>query len=98
MKIRRLVTGPIINDGLVTRGVGYIRSEDTMSATPLTQQDLKDLTCAEPGCTHDSHENGLALHSRCHPSQPTWAWYKDGVLTVRCSRCESVVATIAVAQ
>jgi len=60
----------------------------------LYKEDLKDLKCpcGRPGC-----EDPLFIHSKCHLEAATWASYFDGVLTVRCSVCEEVIAEFAVA-
>lgn len=62
-----------------------------------TREQLDKLGCSVPGCTCDDSE--LILRSRCHEEVPTWAWYdkRDGTLTVRCAKCESVVVVVQVA-
>ena len=63
----------------------------------LTREDLDGKSCAMPGCTHERHPEGLYLHAVCHPRAPLDVAYHEGVLTVRCDRCDAHVATIAVA-
>jgi hypothetical protein len=69
-----------------------------MPAQPLTRRDLDAAQCQVPGCTHTEHEAGpgLAIHGRCHPGAGTIAWYRAGVLTFRCKKCECIVVDIAV--
>lgn len=56
-------------------------------------------TCRTEGDKKHSHNTqALWLHGRCHPESPTWAFYKDGVVTVTCARCKLLVAEIQVAE
>lgn len=64
---------------------------------PLTANELNGLTCGAPGCTHNDHESGMFLHSRCHPKAGTEVEYRNGVLYVRCNTCKKTTANIAVA-
>lgn len=61
---------------------------------PLYKEDLKGLVCpcGVPGC-----ESPMVIHSRCHPDRATWVSYYDGILTVKCSVCEQVLAEVFVA-
>jgi hypothetical protein len=68
-----------------------------MSPSPLVRRDLDAGVCDLPGCTHDTHPDGLALHARCHPAAPLQVWYADGLLTVKCNTCKGHVCRIAVA-
>jgi hypothetical protein len=63
----------------------------------LTRLDLDPMRCDRPGCAHLDHPHGLALHARCHESAPLQVWYADGVITVLCAGCKTLVAKIAVA-
>ena len=62
----------------------------------LYVEDMNNMTCGNPECTND-HKEGLIVNSACHTKEPTTAWYSKGILTIKCSICESVVAEIAVA-
>jgi hypothetical protein len=63
-----------------------------------TQLDLMVASgCQGEGCTHDTHEEGVWLHGRCHPSAGVSVHYLNGVLTVSCFRCHKAIAAIAVA-
>jgi len=64
---------------------------------PLVRRDLDAGRCDVPGCTHESHPAGLALHAMCHPAAPLQVWYADGLLTVKCNSCKADVCQIAVA-
>jgi hypothetical protein len=61
---------------------------------PYYKEDLTDLKCpcGMPGC-----EGSMYFHGKCHPEAPTWASYFDGVLTVECTVCHSVIAEFAIA-
>ncbi len=63
----------------------------------LHREELDRQGCASPDCTHD--HSVLFLHGRCHPSANVTAAYhkKSGVLEIRCGRCTTLVAEIAVA-
>jgi hypothetical protein len=60
------------------------------------KEDLDQLGCGVPGCEH-SHHDGIYLHARCHLDAPTWASYREGVLTLTCSRCGRHVDAVAIA-
>lgn len=64
---------------------------------PLTRAVLDEMGCGTPNCGHD--HTVLYLHQACHSGVGTRAAYdkRNGVLTIRCRRCEKVVAEIAVA-
>jgi hypothetical protein len=66
----------------------------------LHREDLDALTnrCSVPGCTRTRHDGEIWLHSRCHPSAPTWACYRGGRLRIECARCKRPIATIKVAR
>ncbi len=58
--------------------------------------ELDRLRCDAPDCDCDDDE--IVLGSVCHPGAPVWAVYANGgELTLRCSECDEVVLTIAVA-
>lgn len=40
----------------------------------------------------------LWFHAKCHLDSPTWARYRDGVLTIQCARCERDVVALAIAR
>jgi len=63
----------------------------------FTRKDLDSFRCDNPSCT-EKH-GPLILHSICHPNDPTWSFYdyNNGILTVKCSICESEIAEILVA-
>lgn len=63
---------------------------------PVTQQELDSMTCAHEGCDHKSHSSQMVIHPRCHVGAPTWCWYDNGVINVKCSECDSLVVRIAV--
>jgi hypothetical protein len=66
-------------------------------STPLTQADM-GARCHSPGCDHTHHDGPMFLHPRCHLGFPTWVSYEKGVITVRCAKCEKLVAEIEVAK
>lgn len=64
----------------------------------LTARDFNGMTCAIPDCDHSQHRGGaLYLHSRCHPSSPTWARYDNGLVIVECAICREEIARAKVA-
>ena len=65
----------------------------------LTRAELDGMGCAacQAKEEHEHENNGLFLHGRCHVESPTWSFYEDGILTVTCAECDSVIARIAVA-
>jgi hypothetical protein len=67
-----------------------------MSDGVLYREDIDGLRCGVAGCSHQEHD-GLYLHARCHMNAGTRVYYQAGVLTVRCRKCEALVAEIAVA-
>ena len=62
---------------------------------PLTQADMKGVSCGHPGCTNK--DCALVLHSRCHPDDGTWATYHNGRVTIECVVCRKLVAEFLVA-
>jgi hypothetical protein len=65
---------------------------------PLTQYDLKDRRCNDPGC--QCEQEGIVLHARCHMGAPSWAHYDPefGMLTLRCAECDKAFTQLAVAR
>jgi len=51
-------------------------------------------------CVHGCDNHPIALHSVCHPDDPTWAFYSrdTGRLDIRCSVCDQGIASIQVAR
>jgi hypothetical protein len=64
-----------------------------MRRAPLIRRDLD----AGVHSQQAQHADGLAVTATCHPSAPLFVWYRDGVLTLKCSRCHDTVGQIAVA-
>lgn len=64
----------------------------------LTKEKLDKMVCADPKCEHKDHRE-LYFHSKCHVGSPTWVCYnKDtGLLHVKCSECERIIAHVKVA-
>lgn len=62
---------------------------------PMTREALDGMQCATPGCTEP--HGPLVMHSRCHPKSPTWVTYADGVMTVSCAKCDTMIIEVAVA-
>jgi len=74
---------------------------------PMNRADLDSmlkLGCGfcgrSPAPAAEPHEHEvLALHARCHPRSPTWTFYAgDGILVVRCAKCDRMIAAILVAE
>lgn len=42
-------------------------------------------------------DDDLWFHAKCHLDSPTWARYRDGILTIQCARCERDVVALHVA-
>ena len=64
---------------------------------PLYREDLGDTRCDYPGCTRDHTDEEIYFHPRCHPQYPTWVRYRADVLTIECTRCGRVVASLVIA-
>ncbi|MDF1701790.1 MAG: hypothetical protein P1V36_11595, partial [Planctomycetota bacterium] len=47
------------------------------------------------GGTQDAAD--LWFHAKCHLDSPTWARYRDGLLTIQCARCERDVVALVIA-
>ncbi len=62
---------------------------------PLYKQDLDNMFS---DCGVPLREDPGYLHSDCHIEEPTWCIYFNGILTVRCAKCNKVIAEIAVAE
>lgn len=68
-----------------------------MNDKVLTRVDLDAAGCSSPSCSHADHP-ALFVHGRCHPSAGTRIEYRrDGILRVRCRKCEAPIANILVA-
>ena len=67
---------------------------------PLYREDLDrpPRSCAVPGCGDVHADDDLWFHAKCHLDSPTWARYRDGVLTIQCARCERDVVALHVAR
>jgi hypothetical protein len=66
---------------------------------PMGRSDLDAMSsceaCEGPRRDHEA----LALHARCHPQSPTWTFYAgDGILVVRCAKCDQMIAAIWVGE
>ena len=65
----------------------------------LFLEDLSNMVCANPDCTHKNHSGSMYIHSKCHPEAPTWVRYDrdTAMATVICVQCEREIAEIAIA-
>ncbi len=63
----------------------------------LTRKELDRAGCDTPGCGHD--HTITHFHGRCHPNACVSAAYdkRTGEITIRCARCEQLIAHVAVA-
>jgi hypothetical protein len=66
---------------------------------PMTRRELDQARCG-----HEDHDpedcrvgGPLYLHARCHPSAGTRCMYDQGILDIRCRRCEAPIVKVAVA-
>ena len=65
---------------------------------PLYREDLNGAQTCAKSSGHRKHAHGETyLHARCHLDAPTWVSYLANVLTIHCSECKRVVASIVVA-
>ncbi|TXH09635.1 MAG: hypothetical protein E6R03_16455 [Hyphomicrobiaceae bacterium] len=68
---------------------------------PLTRQELDVAKCAQCGGADPAcrHEPELIFNGRCHLEAPTISSYNkhDGIVTIKCSVCQKLVARIKVA-
>jgi hypothetical protein len=62
---------------------------------PLFKEDLDQMQCE---CGRPGREDPLFIHSQCHIKWPTWLDYFDGILTLRCSKCNREILQITVAK
>ena len=46
-----------------------------------------------PDCGHYSSDEWMYLHSRCHPSDPTYCKVKGNTLIVECAVCDKLITT-----
>lgn len=44
-------------------------------------------------CGHYSPDEWMYLHSKCHPSDPTYCKVKGNTLVVECAVCEMMITT-----
>lgn len=53
----------------------------------------------QAGCLAGGAEDAADLwfHAKCHLDSPTWARYRDGLLTIQCARCERDVVALVIA-
>lgn len=49
-----------------------------------------------PECSHTDNANDLYIHSRCHPTAPTWAVFEKETATMRieCDECGTLVIRV----
>jgi hypothetical protein len=61
------------------------------------REDLDKMGCAFH-CEHEIHSK-FFLHSRCHPTAPTWVEYTKatGEARVVCSVCKATITTLQIA-
>lgn len=57
----------------------------------------EDLDKAHAGAQSLDWEEALVIRSKCHPAEPIWAAYRDGGLTLNCSKCGREIIRIAIA-
>lgn len=63
--------------------------------SPLTRRDLDGLRCHKPCCADKQHLP-IVFHSFCHPADPTWTNYQNGILTIFCAVCDASIIEISV--
>ena len=63
---------------------------------PLTQRAFDQMTCDDPGCDHKAHSTAMVVRPRCHMGAPVRVTYENGVVTIICAECRSLVARVAV--
>jgi len=64
---------------------------------PAHKEQLDTMKCQTPGCEHRDHDTEIFIRAGCHVEEPVWASYDSGILTLRCSVCDSVIIRVAVA-
>jgi hypothetical protein len=65
----------------------------------LTRLDLDGQLCMVPGCTASTHNHGgLVLRAFCHPRADSIVIYANGVLTIRCGKCNRHIVHVGVAE
>ncbi len=65
----------------------------------IYKEDLDQMQCAFPGCTHEHHTSVFYWHGACHMNSPAWASYdrSTGILTVECAECNRVIGRVHIA-
>lgn len=54
---------------------------------------------ADPICEQcGGGATALYLHSRCHPTYPTWSFVQDSTLTIECALCRKPVVSLQLAE
>lgn len=63
----------------------------------LFKEQLDQMQCAEPGCTHENHDK-LYLHGQCHPDSGAFVCYKlnEGLIEMICAKCKTHICEIVV--
>lgn len=56
---------------------------------------MSKLKCGVEGCNCGGP---MYLHSRCHPTSPTWASVDGDVVTVECAECRKPITHFKVAK
>lgn len=80
--------------------MGTGETAERTQAMPLTQSDLNGAMCMIPGCDHADHGHTLFFHGKCHPYATVSACYvqPQGIIVIRCHRCNELVAELKVAE
>jgi hypothetical protein len=65
-----------------------------LSMPALTREQLDAIAC---DCGDGPYQSTLTLTPRCHPHSAVFVSYEDGIVSVTCAACQTVVAQIAVA-
>jgi len=93
--------GQILDDDQLPRLYGWtfrVSRDAEVRARGLTRDGLDMLLkqgCSTPGC-RETH-GPMFMHCAQHIHAPVSVSYHEGSLQVRCAKCHSVVATVAVA-
>lgn len=61
---------------------------------PLDRHELAHMKCGTPGCNADHGD--LVLRARCHPDRGVEVSHQNGILVIRCMRCQELVAEVIV--
>ena len=64
----------------------------------LTQENLNEIPCETPDCTHE--HDVVILYSTCHRSAAVRLAYikAHGILEVTCNQCKKIITRIKVAE